>query len=149
MDQPGLGGRTTHVERNDPRFVQPACQRRTPDNTSRWTGLDDVRRRIRRESRRSQPAVGLHQLQRRLDSQFAQSRIQRADVGSHHRLHIGVDDGGAGARILLDLRQYLTADGHRYARQRSTHLIGDRPLMRRIGIAVQQANRHTGYVLGS
>ena len=70
-----------------------------------------------------QAAVRLHQLQRRLDAERAQPRVERGDVGAHHRLHIGVDHRRAGARIFLDLRQDLVADRDRDVRQRRAHRV--------------------------
>ena len=101
----------------------------------------------RRERRRGQAAIGLHQLQRRLDPQRAQTRIQGGDIGPHDRLHIGIYNGGGGAGILLDLRQDLAADGNRHIRQRRPHRIGDGTLMRGIGVAVQQADRQAAHLL--
>ena len=91
-------------------------ERGAADHAGGRTAFDDVRRRDRGELDRCQPAVRLHQLQRRRDAEFAQSRGERCDIGAHHRLHIGVDHRRAGARIFLDLRQDLVADGNRHTR---------------------------------
>ena len=98
-------------------------------------------RRRRGKCCRRQTPIGLHQLQGRIDAQRAQPGVQRGDVGAHHRLHISVDHRGAGARIFLDLRQDLMADRDRNVRQRHAQTIRDGTLVRRIGVAVQQADR--------
>ena len=122
------------------RAAPPTTPAAGPDSMM-WAG------ECRGERCRGQAAVGLHQLQRRLDAQRAQPGIQRGDVGAHDRLHIGVDDRRAGARIFLDLRQDFAADRDRHIRQRGPHRRGDRLLVRRIGVAVQQADRDAGDVL--
>ena len=142
LDQAGLGGGAAHVEGDQPRFVQAPRQRRAADHAGRRAAFDDVRRCRGGERDRGQAAVGLHQLQRRVDAQRPQARIQRGDVGAHHRLDIGIDHGGAGARVFLDLRQDLMADRDRQVRQRGAHALGDLTLVRRVGVAVQQADRH-------
>ncbi len=65
-----------------------------------------------------------------------------ADVAMHRRPDIGVDDRGAGALVLADLRQDLARQGDEGLRHRRAQPQAHLPLVIRVGMGMQKAHRH-------
>ena len=69
-------------------------------------------------------------------------RLQRGQVAAHHRADIGVDHRRAGALIFARFGQHLVADRQEPAGQRIAQDLGHRLFVRRIDVAVEEADRH-------
>ncbi len=87
--------------------------------------------------------VGEHDAHRAGDAARGEADLQRCHVARHHRADIGVDDGGAGPFVLADLRQDLRRRADEDLRgQGLAQRCDDAGLVRGIGVAVQQRDRH-------
>ena len=76
------------------------------------------------------------------DAVLLEALAQVRDLAVHHRLDIGVGDGGGGALVLLPLRQHVVGDRDRDIRQlRLQDLLGA-PLMVRRHVGEQEVHGH-------
>jgi hypothetical protein len=85
-------------------------------------------------------AVGLHDRQRCSDPSGAQLLHQARDVAADERLHVGVEDGAHRPLELAEHRQHLAGQRHGAARVLLTEQRGGAPLVRGVGVAVQEAH---------
>ena len=65
---------------------------------------------------------------------------QAAQVGAAGRTQVGVDHGGDGPLVLPELRGHLVRAGH--VQPPAAELGGQRPLVGRVAVGVQEADRH-------
>ena len=86
-------------------------------------------------------AVGLHDRQRRRDPSRTQPLHQARDVAPDERLHVGVEHGAHRALELPEDRQHLAGQRHRAVRVLLPEQRPGAPLVRRVGVAVQEAHR--------
>ncbi len=140
-DEPDLGRRAAHVERDrvgQPELAGEVAGRDDPGGGPR---LDDEHRSLAGALEGQHAAAALHHQQLGLDPAAAQPFLDRAEVLLDDRLDPGVDHDGAGPVVLAELRDDV-------GRQRDRHvralLAQDRPdpiLVDGVGVGVQQADR--------
>ena len=142
LDHGGLGRRAAHVERDRIGKPERARHAGAGDHAGRRTGFDRVGRLLARAVERHDAAVRLHDLQRRADADGADVALERVEIVAHDRPDIGAHHRRAGALVLADLRQDIGRAGHVDAvGNMLAHDLGDAPLVRRIGIGMQQRDR--------
>ena len=92
-------------------------------------------------ARQRQPAAPASCLERhhRAPASLLQPLFQRGEIPRHQRRDIGVDDRGAEAFVFAVFRQHAMRGGHGEAG--ALEVRGDRFLVRRIDVGVQQAHR--------
>ena len=140
LDHRRLGRRAAHVEGQQVGTAEPRRDLRRADHPGSRPRLDDVDRPQARGRDSHGAAVRLHHQQRRGDLEPAQHRLQAAEIVGHHRQDIGVDHGGAGALVLLDLGQHLGGEADRDRRVAGTDQLPDAALVGAVGIGVEQAD---------
>ena len=144
LDHRGLGRRAAHVEGDDllellgARPAPGRRPRRRPGPDSMMFIGRSAAARVGREA-----AVRLHQQQARRNAGAVEPLAQRPQIGRDDRHHIGVDDRGRGALVLLDLGQHLAGDAERQVRRLAGDDVAQHQLVRRIGEGVQQADRRS------
>ena len=89
-----------------------------------------------------QPAVGLHNGQGDGDAHVLQALDQQAEIGLDHGADVAVDDGGAGALVLLHLWEEVGGEGLDDPWGAFAEDLGDVLLVGRIGVGVEQADGH-------
>ena len=88
------------------------------------------------------PAHALHHVQRRTESCLPQAPLHVAQVAVQNRHHRGVQHRAADPFVLAVLRQHLRRQAHRQFRVAACAVVGHQPLVRRVGVGVQEAHRH-------
>ncbi len=145
-----LRRRPAHVERDHVGDPGLAREKRTGDDSGGRPRLDQVRRLADRGRGAHQAAARLHDLERRRDPRCGQARLERADVALDDRADVGVDDGRARALVLADL-------GEDVGRARDVDVVSDDlpddlggpPLVGRVRVGVEEADRHRRDALGA
>ena len=112
-DEARLGRRAPHVERQHLRQRERLRDLAPHDGPRHRPRLDEPQREVGSRLGGPETAVGQHHPQRRGVSGARESGVEVAEVALNERLHVGVDHRGAGALVLLDLRQHLGGGGHR------------------------------------
>ena len=112
-DEARLRRRSAHVERQDLRQRERLRDLAPDDGAGHRPRLDEPQREVGRGLGGPEAAVGQHHPQRRGVSGAGEAGVEVAEVVPDERLHVGVDHRGAGALVLLDLRQHLGGGGHR------------------------------------
>ena len=110
FDERRLRGGPPHVEGDHVRQPHLAREGLGPDHPAGRPGLDDVAGQADGVLDGGEPPVRLHEHQRRGDRRGLQLAAERLQVARHRRHDVGVDHGGRGPLVLLDLRQHLVAD---------------------------------------
>ena len=112
------------------------------------SGLDEVDGGERGVVRRGQAAVRLHDHQA-IDAPGLERAIELRDVAADGGPEIGVDDGGAAALVLPELGADVARAGDEDAGQRRTQDVRERRLVRRVGVGMQEADRHRADARGA
>ena len=112
------------------------------DRAARRTGQDEAHRLLGGHGRAADAAVGLHDQQARRHRMLLQPSFQLREVAAHRRHEERVQHGGGEALILAQLRAHLA--GKRYVQRRVglEQDLAQAPLVRAIGVGMQQAYRH-------
>ena len=142
LDDRRLGGGAAHVERDQVSAAGEAAEVAARHHARRGAGLDQVRRLAPRRLGRERAAARLHHLELGADPGLVQAVDERAEVARDRRPDVGVDDGRARALVLADLGQDLRRAGHvdAVADGLADDLL-DAPLMRVVGVGVEQRDR--------
>ena len=149
LDQAGLGGGAAHVEREQARAVdQPAVVRRRERARGR-AGLDQAHGKPARGLDVAHAAVRLHDEQVAGDAERAQRVLESLQIALGEALHVDVGERGRGALVLADLGHHLAGQRAGDLRRVRAQQLADRPLVRRIAVAVQQADRDRLDALGA
>ena len=85
-------------------------------------------------------AVRLHDVDVRLHARPGDAGLQRPEVAGRSRGHVGVDSRRAHPVELLELRQDVRGEGDGDAGKLGGQQLADRPLVRRVGVGVEQAD---------
>ena len=117
LDQPDLGRRAAHVERDDVGTAERLAQVGRGDHAGGRPGLDHEHRPHARGVRAEDAAARLHHEQLRLHARLASRSRCRCEVALHDRPDHGVDDGRRGAQVLAELRRDLGRERDGDARQ--------------------------------
>ena len=113
-DEARLRRRSPHVERQHLRQPERLRDLAPHDGPRHRPRLDEPQREVGRGLGGPEAAVGQHHPQRRgVSGAGSKPGVEVAEVVPDERLHVGVDHCGAGALVLLDLRQHLGEGGHR------------------------------------
>jgi hypothetical protein len=88
-----------------------------------------------------------HQQQRADDAEALQAVAKPAQVSRHHRLDIGIGAGRRRPLVFADLRADLGGERDGHVRQRGAQDFADTDLMRRVDVAVQEADRDGFHLL--
>ena len=115
---------------------------RGKDRAARRPALHQPNGKPRRRLQRGQPTARQHHEQRAGHAGMAQPGLQPPEIARHHRLHIGVGDGGAEPLPLPHLRRDVRRQRNRHRRPDPAHDRGGLPFMRRIDEGMQEADRH-------
>ena len=112
-------------------------------------GDDDARRGTRLDHEHGLGAGGLegehaaarlHDQQLSLEPRIAQAGLDAGEVALNDGPHAGVDEGGAGAEILAELRRHLRGERDRRFREDLVHDLARAPLMFGIAVGVEIAH---------
>ena len=130
-----------HVEGQD--AVQPgvAAEPSSGQRPGGGAGFQQLHRDAPRLGGVGQPAVGEHQEQPARDARRAQLGLQPRQVALGERPHIGVGGGGAGARVLADLRRDVRGERDGERRESPCHGVAEQALVHRVGVGVQEDRR--------
>ena len=118
-----------------------AGQLRRRDHAGGRTRLDDGDRLVDRRAGGDEPAVRLHDQDRRRDRLRVEALAQPLQVAPDEGSDVGVHHGGARALELLDLRQHLVGEGEVRARQPGPQRLAHRALVGGIAIRVEETHR--------
>ena len=140
LDDGGLGGGATHVQGHQVGHLEATSQVEGPHHAGCGAGLDAVDRALHGDAGGGEAAVGLHDGQGHGDSHLLQPLDQQAKVTLHHRADVAVDDGGAGALVLLHLRQQVGGQRQDQIRRTLAHRLGHGLLVVGVGVGMQQAH---------
>ena len=141
LDNRRLGGRAAHVESDDVRVPRAAGELRRRDHAGGRARLDDGDRLADRRARGDEPAVRLHDQDRRRDLLRVEAFAQPLEVAPDERSDVGVHHRGARALELLDLRQHLMREGEVRIRQPGPQRLAHRALVGRVPIRVEETDR--------
>ena len=142
LDHRCLGGGPPHVEGDDVADPRGFGRRGRGQHPGGRAGLEDEHRPLGGVRLGGQAAGRLHDQQRGVAADAAQAVPQGPEVPLHHRAHVGVDDGRGGALVLLALGKHLVGQRDRNPGQLAGQEVADRLLVPRVGVGVQQADRH-------
>ena len=146
-DEAGLRRRSPHVERQDLRKRERLRDLAPHDGPRHRPRLDEPQREVGRGLCRAEAAVGEHHPQRRGISGARESGVEVAEVVADERLHVGVDHRGAGALVLLDLRQHLGGGGDRDLGGELSHEPRRLPFVLGVDVRVQKRDRDRAHAL--
>ncbi len=141
FDNRRLGGGAAHVECQHVLESQLGRDLRAADDTGGGTGFDNVYRPLTGGLDPHGAAAGLHHQQGRGDVKAAQRGGQRGQVAGYDGQDIGIDDGGGGSLILLDLGQDLRRQANRHIRCPFGDQFTDAPFVGAVGIGIDQRYR--------
>ena len=138
VDQADVGGGAADVDADQVGVSAAGADIGGADRARRRARQRRLDRRAAHGARAGDAAARLHQEQRRGDAGFGDAPIQALDIGRHDRHDRGIEDGRHAALVLAEHRQHLA----RQRDERAGNLLGedggDAPLVRRVGVAVQQ-----------
>ena len=103
--------------------------------------FDQPHRKADRGLDRRQPAARQHQEQRAAEPLAPQQRLEAGEIAPDHRLHIGVGAGGREALVFAHLGRHLGRQRDGDAGQPCREDVAGALLVRRVGEAVQIADR--------
>ncbi len=141
LDQAQLGGRATHVEGHqvlEP--VQPGEAGRA-ERTGGGAGLEHPDRSRGRVLRGGHAAVGKHHPQAIVRAQRAEPLLEVGEVAHHAILDVDARGRGLRALVLADLGRDVAGDRDAQLRRRPLHGGSRLLLVRRVHVAVQEADR--------
>ena len=147
-DQRDVGGRAAHIDRQQ---VRKARLQRNPDRTTHTTGRtghQQVDRKFFRGLGRGQPTIRAQNMQINVRAFLSQFGLQVAYVFQNARSDIGIGDRRDRAFVLLHFRYDFGRQGDRNPRQLLGRNRLDPPLMRIIGISIDERHRQRLNVLG-
>ncbi len=141
VDQANLRGGAAHVVGQH--LVEPALPGDLggKDGAARGTRFDEPDREADRGLDRGQAAARQHQEERAEKALAAQQRVEISEVAADQRLDVGIGASRRKALVFAHLGRHVARQGDRHARQALGDNLASPALMRRIGEAVQKADR--------
>ena len=100
-----------------------------------------VSRRVAGSGDAHEPAVGAHDVHRRVQVDGAELVVQALEIAPHARAHVGVHHRHQGALVLAELRQDLRGEGDRNVRAGLQHQRLEPLLVGVVGVGVHQGDR--------
>ena len=149
VDQRHVATGAAHVEGDDVVDADLAADAQRRDDAPRGPGEHRGHRFAGRGLERRHAAVGLHDVELgRVDPHLPQAGLQPVQVGAHHGRDVGVDDRGAHAKELADLRQHLARQRQARLRELLGHELLDRQLVVQVQEGEQETHGHGFHALG-
>ena len=140
LDQAGLGGGAAHVEREQARAVDQPAVVGGGERAGGRAGLDQAHGEAAGGLDVAHAAVRLHDEQGALDADRAQALLEAPQITPGEALHVDVGERGRGPLVLADLRDHLAGQRAADLRGVRAQQLADRPLVRRVAVAVQEAH---------
>ena len=141
IDHAGLGGGAAHVEGEQPVQAHLPGAARRRERARGGARLDEPDRDALGGLRGGDAARGHHDVEPARDPELLQLALEVVEVARHQRHHVHVRGGGGGALVLADLRHHVGGAGDRNAREDLRAQRGEGPLVDRIAVGVEQADR--------
>ena len=85
-------------------------------------------------------AVGFHRVEARRDPGAAEVALERPEVAGRHRLNKRIQHGGGGPLIFAPFAGEIAGGGDGDTREALPEDVGDLPLVRGVGVAVEEAD---------
>ena len=144
-DEADVGGGAAHVEGE--RALNTECRRdvRGGGDPGRRAGRRQRQRPCPRRLHRHHAAGGVQQVQRGARGRKAEALVQLVYIRGGERHHGGVEHGRAGALVLAELG--VDVARHAHVGEVPLQMRAQRPLVLRVGVAVQQADGHALHAL--
>ena len=142
-----LGGGAAHVERNHVGMAKPAGDVVRDDHPRGRTRLHHVRGLLGAGLEGEHPAARLHDEQLGIHAGAAQPVLDVVEVAGQDGAHARVDDGGAGAEVLAELRAHVGGERDDQLLVAGAQQLADALLVDRVQVAVKQADRDRDHVL--
>ena len=140
-DEADLGRGAAHVERDRVRVAQLARDVVGDDHPGGRARLHHVGRLLGAGLEGQHPAARLHDEQLRGHAAAAEPAFDILQVAGQDRTDARIDDGGAGAEVLPELRAYLGRERDDEILAVGAQQLADTLLVDRVQIAVEQADR--------
>ena len=140
-DDRRLRRRPPHVEGEGPRPANLLRGRGRRQHPRCRPALEHFDRAALRRGRGEPPAVGREEAERAADPLLAEPPLEGAEVGRDPGMDVGVGDGGRGALVLADLGAHIAREDHRPLEPARAERIADRPLVDRVPVGVEEADR--------
>ena len=140
-DEARLGGGAAHVEADRALDAEQRREAPGPDHAGDRPRLHHRDRLLLRQSDRHHAAVGAHDADLAREPLGPQKVLEPPQIGLHPRSHEGVERGGRGALVFAVFAHDLVRQGDEERGRRLAQDLADAPLMRRIGIGMQEADR--------
>jgi len=140
LDHADVAGGASHVEPEGVAVAGGAGEQAGPDGAARRAGENAPGARPRRLPGGRDAARGAHHDGLR-QTRPARRLAEAAEVAAEQGGEIGVDRGRRAALVLAEARQHLVRGGDVDVGERAAQVRGDRPLVRRVEVGEEQADR--------
>ena len=137
-----VGRRSAHVEGDEVADPAQLGDMLARDHAAGGAGDGHLDRRALRRFKGHFAAVGLDDDGLIGNAALPEALPQARDLAVHHRLDVGVGDGGGCALVFLPLRQHVVGDGDRNIRQLLLQNLLGAPFVVRRHVREQEVDRH-------
>ena len=154
VDDPDLRGGPAHVEGDDVSHALAGPRRPAGEHPRGRARLDDVDRVLPGERGGGEAAVGLHDVELAGEAEGGEGGLELGEEAADDRLHVGVGDDGAGPLVLAAPGRDVRGERNRHlpVSRRPAQALGEerprRPLVGRVGVGVEQADRDALHPVG-
>ena len=149
VDDADLGGRAAHVEGQDAIDAEMLGDPGRQDHAAGGTRFDQADGKTDGGFECGQPATRGHQQQGAGEAGRGHALAQLLQIAGHQRLNIGVGAGGREALVFAQFRADVARQRDPQARQAGRQDLPRAPLVRGVGITVQEADRDTLDLVGA
>ena len=135
-----------HVDADDVRFAEHPAEQGAGSTSTRRTGQQEAHRLPRRRLDAADAAIRLHQQQARSESFGPHARGKLVEIAGDDRYQQCVEDGRRRALIFADFGTEGTGTRDLQCGPRRRDGLGDRALVSRVEIRIEQADRDRDHV---